>query len=214
MTLNISRLATHVTMPRFIYIHLATLGLCTLLLGCASTKIETSRAERTDSLCQSAAENLSALVLWGPIWRPNQKEVPLREAAAQQGIESYFASSGCFSKVEIRRLPDKGAVPEPSTRELLSLASVASPPPDRLLVIAVRELGPVIKLLNSPAIVEGGTEAVLELTAINLRTNSPPVSFRVHWQNGGALVIKGVKTLPQDMSAALGAALLPGPLPQ
>jgi hypothetical protein len=32
---------------------------------------------------------------------------------------------------------------------------------------------------------------------------------RAHWQNGGTFVIKGVKSLDQDMSAALAAALMP-----
>ena len=33
---------------------------------------------------------------------------------------------------------------------------------------------------------------------------------RTLWRNGGTFVIKGVKTLEQDMSAALAATLMPG----
>lgn len=192
-------------MPR--YALLASLGLLGLLLGCATTKVDTSGTAPKVSLCQSATESLSALVLWGPIWRPNQKDVPLREEAAQHGIEHYFASSKCFARVEIRRLPGGGSALVPPTSELLSLASAENPRPDRVLVVTVREFGPIIKLLSSAALVDGGTEVVLELTVLNVQTGSSLASFRTHWQNGGALVIKGVQTLPQDMSAALSAAL-------
>ncbi len=190
--------------------HLVPVALCLLLLGCASTKVTTSGDVPTASLCQSTAENLSALVLWGSKWRPDQKEVSRREAAAQQGLEDYFATSGCFSRVEVHRLPDEKTAQVLSRQELRSLASVANSSPDRLIVVVVRELGPVVKLLASPAILEGGTEVILEVTAVDLRSTSSPVNFRVHWENGGPLAIKGVKTLPEDMSAALRAAMSSG----
>lgn len=190
--------------------HLVPVALCLLLLGCASTKVTTSGEVPTASLCQSTSENLSALVLWGSKWRPNQKEVARREVAAQQGLEDYFAKSGCFSRVEVRRLPDETAAQVLSRQELQSLASLASSSPARLIVVVVRELGPVVKLLESPAILEGGTEVILEVTAVDLQTTSSPVNFRVHWQNGGPFAIKGVTTLPQDMTSALGAAMSSG----
>jgi hypothetical protein len=31
---------------------------------------------------------------------------------------------------------------------------------------------------------------------------------RTHWQNGGTFIIKGVKTLEEDMSAALRSTLM------
>jgi hypothetical protein len=73
----------------------------------------------------------------------------------------------------------------------------------------VRELGPIIRLFGLPALVEGGTDVVLELKVFDVRTGESLADFRTHWQNGGAFVIKGVKTLPQDMASALEAALAP-----
>jgi len=35
-------------------------------------------------------------------------------------------------------------------------------------------------------------------------------NVRTHWQNGGTFVVKGVKTLDQDMSAALRTTLMSG----
>jgi hypothetical protein len=185
----------------------SSLGFCVALFGCASTTVEISGATPTEPLCQSSGEKLSALVLWGPIWRADQKDVPLREEAAQHGLEDFFAHSGCFTKVDIRRLLGGGSSIVPSDHELLLLASTVSPTPDRLLVVTVRELGPVVKLLSSPALLEGGTDVVLELKVLDIRTGASLANFRTHWQNGGPLVIKGVKTLPQDMSSALQAAL-------
>jgi hypothetical protein len=78
-----------------------------------------------------------------------------------------------------------------------------------VLVVVVRELGPVVQLLGSPALVEGGTDVVLELKAFDVRTGASLANFGIHWQNGGAFVIKGVQTLPQDMGSALQAALSP-----
>ena len=146
----------------------ASFLVCALLAGCASTRLETSGSRPAASLCQAQGENLSALVLWGPLWRPDQKDVPLREGAALRGLENFFASSGCFGRFEIRRLPGGGSAVVPDQRELLSVASTV----DRVVVVTVRELGPVVKLLSPAALVEGGTEVVLGITAIDARTGA------------------------------------------
>lgn len=187
----------------------ASFGLCIALLGCASTKVERSGLPAAEPLCQAGVERLSALVLWGPLWRADQKDVPLREAAAQRGLERFFADSRCFAKVDIRRLASERLMQGPPTAELLALAAAATPAPDKVLVITVRELGPVVQLLASPALVEGGTEVVLEMKAVNVRTGHSVASVRTHWKNGGAFVIKGTGALDVDMSSALQAALLP-----
>lgn len=90
-----------------------------------------------------------------------------------------------------------------------SAASEAAPRYDRLVAIAVRELGPVVKLGSSLALVEGGTEVVLDIEEYKL-PNPTSRSFSVHWINGGPGIIKGVATLPQDIQAALAAGLQPG----
>jgi len=168
----------------------ACLGFCLGLAGCASTKVDTSGAGAGRPLCQPAGQRLSALVVWHPQWRHDQKDVAAREAAAQSGIEQFFAGSGCFAAAEVQR----GAVIPPR------------PAADRVIAITVRELGPVIRLLASPALVEGGTEVVLEVKVLG-RGGEPLADLHTHWQNGGAFVIKGTRTLAQDMSAALAAAL-------
>jgi hypothetical protein len=177
------------------------------LFGCASTKVETSGSGLKEPFCQVSTEKLSVLVYWGPQWRPDQKEPLLREAAALRGIQDFFASSNCVASVNIRRLPSEASMNAPSDEQLLHLASAAMPAPDRVLLIVVRELGPKL-LVGIPVLVEGGTEVVVDVRVLNVRTFESMANVRTHWQNGGTFVIKGVKTLDQDMSAALRATLM------
>jgi len=162
-------------------------------------------------VCQQPGESLSALALLSTNWRPDQKEVALREEAARQGLDGFFASADCFASVETRRLPGAASAVAPTDEELLSIAAMARAKPDRVLLVTVRELGPVVKVFGSAALLEGGTEVVLDLRALDMRSGAPLASFQTHWQNGGAMVIKGVASLPQDMSAALREALRPRP---
>jgi len=78
-----------------------------------------------------------------------------------------------------------------------------------VVTITVRELGPVVKLLSSASLVEGGTEVVLQITARSLAPARAAQAFTVHWRNGGPGVVKGVASLPSDMSAALRSGLQP-----
>jgi hypothetical protein len=192
---------------------LATLGLCLTLIGCASTSVDTSGAALKEPLCQAGAEKLSVLVFWGPIWRPDQKEPARREAAALRGIQDFFANSGCMANADIRRLMGERSAEVPADAQLLALASAAKPPADRVLVIVVRELGPTLRI-GIPVLVQGTTEVVVEVRVLNARTGDATANLRTHWQNGGTFVIKGVKTLEHDMSAALRAALISTDIPQ
>jgi hypothetical protein len=189
--------------------HILAVFIWAALFGCASTKVETSGSGLKEPLCQAGAERLSVLAYWGPQWRPDQKQPPLREAAALRGIQDFFASSNCVASVHIRRLPAEASTNVPSDEQLLRLASAAIPAPDRVLLIVVRELGPKL-LVGIPVLVEGGTEVVVDVRVLNARTSEPLAKVRTHWQNGGTFVIKGVKTLDQDMSAALRVTLMGG----
>ena len=179
------------------------------LLGCASTKVETSGSRLEKPLCPAGAGKFSALVYWGPQWRPAQKEPALREAAALRGIQDFFANSPCFVNADIRRLPGEPAATAPSDEQLLRLAAAEVPVPDRVVLIVVRELGPKL-VIGFPVLVEGGTEVVIEVRVLDGHTSESLADVRTHWQNGGTFVVKGVNTLDQDMSAALRTTLMSG----
>lgn len=169
------------------------------LAGCASTTVTVWPSPQAP-VCSAPA---SAWVLWWPRWRPDQKDVPDREAAAAAGLSNFFAESGCFARAELRRVarPEAPAVafgPAPADGSV-----------SRVIGIEVRELGPVVRLLSSAALVEGGTEVVLGISEFAPESGATLREFTVHWRNGGAGVVKGVSSLPADMQAALRAGLQP-----
>lgn len=183
--------------------HVALLVLLATLTACASTTVEFSGAMPASRPCQGQSKPVSAVVLWGPQWRPAQKDVPLREAAAEQGLKDYFANSSCFLNPQIRRVAIGTAL---NAEQVKQVADAAAPAVEHVVVIAVRELGPIVKLLSSAALIEGGTEVVLDVSFYSKVESVAPTDFTVHWKNGGPGVVKGVSTLPQDMGAALVAA--------
>lgn len=180
-----------------------------VLSGCASTQFQVSGHPPQQSLCQRPGEEASALVLWGPKWRPDQKNVPRREAAAQRGIERFFSSSNCFARTTvIRRVDDRESI-DLSSSEVAALVAADPGAPSHVLIITVRELGPILKLFSSLALVEGGTDVVLDIRAFSPSTGQTTADFTSHWQNGGPMVIKGVATLEEDIGSALQEALQP-----
>ena len=180
-----------------------------VLSGCASTHFQVTGQVPNQPLCQPVGEQASALVSWGPKWRPDQKEVPRREGAAQRGIEQFFSTSECFVNVRvIRKIGDRESI-EFAPAEIPGLAATYASAPVHVLFITVRELGPIVKLFSSLALVEGGTDVVLEIRAVSSSTGQTTADFTAHWQNGGPWVIKGVSTLEQDIASALQEALNP-----
>lgn len=171
--------------------------LSALLVGCASTKTTLQPASQAP-VCAASA---TALVLWAPHWRPDQKDVLAREEAAAAGLTDFLAKSGCFARSELRRVKD--FTPPTVQAQVGSIRA-----PTTLLVgIEVRELGPTVKLLSSVALIEGGTEVVLRIIEYSPQSGAEVRQFTVHWQNGGSGVVKGVASLPSDMQAALQAGL-------
>lgn len=166
---------------------------CVVLMGCATTTV-TVTPPLQKPVCDSA---VSTLVLWAPQWRPDQKDVPEREAAAEAGLKEFLQTSGCFANSELHRLPNIN----PST-VAIEIAS-ANGRFNKVVAITLRELGPVIKLLSSLTLIEGSTEVVLQVAEYIPSDEALNRTFTVHWQNGGPGIIKGVSSLPQDMQAAL-----------
>lgn len=166
-----------------------------LLSACTATTTVTITPPDQAPIYQPQS-GLKTAVQWRTQWRPNQKNVPEREAAAAQGIGDFFADSTCFPSTSVTRV-DSGH----------SHSVVIPPGSDRLLVLTVRELGPVVKLLSSAALVEGGTEVVVDVTQYLPGRIKPDRQLTIHWQNGGPGVVKGVQSLSADMNAALRAGL-------
>ena len=185
---------------------LAGFALTALLAGCASTTVETSGTPLGRPLCASAESRLPVAIYWMPQWRPDQKEPAAREALAQRGIEDFVARHQCLAVTALERLPAGAGTP--SDAALLRQAAALNPPPERVVLIVVRELGPRL-LIGLPMGVEGGTEVVIEVRVLDPTATAPLADARTQWRNGGKFVIKGVRSLDADMSAALAVALMP-----
>jgi hypothetical protein len=177
-----------------------------LLSGCASTRVETTGQPLKEPLCRAGQPSIPTLVYWGTEWRPDQKEPPLREAAALRGIEDFLGHASCLAVIGVNRVTTEQL--RVSNEELLRLASGSNPKPERVLLVVVRELGPRL-IVGVPVIVEGGTEVLIDVRVLDAATSESMATTRTLWRNGGTFVIKGVKTLDQDMSAALKSTLMP-----
>lgn len=173
-----------------------------MLAGCASTTVRVTPSPQAP-VCDPRS---AALVLWAPEWRPDQKDVVQREAAAASGLDEFFRRSGCFARTQLRRVTDlaSGTI----AAEIADARGGESF--DAVVTIAVRELGPVVKLLASPALVDGATEVVLQVSQYVPPDAVQPRAFTVHWENGGPGVLKGVESLPRDMEEALATGLMRG----
>jgi hypothetical protein len=167
--------------------------------GCASTTSASLSPSPQEPVC---AASETALILWKPDWRADQKDVLAREAAASDSIAQFFEQSGCFGFATVERLPDM------SEEAAEAAAADAATKNEKVVLILIRELGPIIKIGASAAFVEGGTEVVLSVSEF-ARGKSDSREFAVHWRSGGPGVVKGVASLPQDMQAALAAGLQP-----
>ena len=183
----------------------AALILLAFFIGCSSTTIETTGSMLTEPLCRVGDPAVPTLVYWGPQWRPDQKEPELREAAASRGIHDFLKRAGCLTILGIHRL--SWTKQPPSDEELLRLASKSTPASERVILIVVRELGPRL-VIGIPAILEGGTEVLIDVWVLNSRTSELLASTHTLWRNGGKFVIKGTKTLEQDISSALSSVLM------
>lgn len=188
------------------------MGVLGALSGCASTTISSTGMPMQQPLCSSPSQvaadtSVSVAVLWGPWWRPDQKEPPLREAAALKGIQQFFATQRCVTDVAIQRIAIPAQREQLSDTALLDMAKALSPHTDRAILIVVRELGPKLRI-GLPTLVEGGTEVVVDVRVVDARRQVSEAVVQTHWQKGGPFYVKGVKTLDQDMQAALASVFV------
>lgn len=184
-------------MSRVLIISLTTLAVA--LCGCAATTTSQITPSPQKPVCVS---DTRAMVLWVTHWRSDQKDVLAREAAAADGLAQFFRNSGCFKSALLERMPQN------SSEAVQASIAEAMTRYDRVIVLTLREFGPTVKIGASPALIEGGTEVVLEVSEY-LQFKTAPRTFTVQWRNGGPGVIKGVATLTQDMQAALATGLQP-----
>ena len=173
-----------------------------LLAGCSSVKVDTAGSNSIAPICNPDSNITNTAILWGTLWRPDQKEPQLRESMAKQGIEQFVSETKCINVISIRKI--KIEQNAPSSKKILD--SITENNAEQVLFILVRELGPTLEI-GIPAIVTGHSEAVVEVKLINLRSHSVINDSKIHWRQGGMFVIKGTGSLTNDMASALRSIL-------
>jgi len=168
---------------------------CFLMAGCSAT-VATLNPSPQKPVCERTS---SALVLWDTQWRQDQKDIAEREFAAETGLRQFLVHSGCFAHSELRRMNINDLGPLKGSDDRF----------DKVIVISVREIGPIVMLFSAEGMIEGGTEVVLNITEYAPPELNPKRQFTVNWFNGGGFVIKGVESLPNDMQEALRAGMKP-----
>ncbi|HYN77162.1 MAG TPA: hypothetical protein VES73_05150 [Lamprocystis sp. (in: g-proteobacteria)] len=183
------------------FLSLTRVALLFAFAGCASTTSIQITPSPQEAVCLVST---NAQILWLTQWRADQKDVLARATAAADGLSQFFMTSGCFKSASIQRLS------ESDTESIQTAVAEAKKRNEKVVVIVVRELGPIIKIGASLALLEGGTEVALDISEYT-PANPEPRTFNAVWRSGGPGVIKGVAALPQDLQAALQAALQPSP---
>lgn len=179
---------------------LGLLAAILVLAGCASTRHALTGQPMARPICEALSGGEPARFYWQANWRSDQKEPALREAAAARGIQRFIEATPCLRTVPLEQLASSAG--KPATMAELT----AHHPATTRLLLTVRELGPRLSI-GLPVIVEGETQVVLELKVMSGTTLVADTA--IDWRNGGPFVIKGVKTLDQDMAAALAQLLMP-----
>lgn len=175
------------------------------LAGCAATQVQSTGELLRGPLCQPGTPPVSTVIYWAPQWRNDQKEPVRRELAALRGIQDFAARTDCLAVRGVYRLTATQALSNDA--ELQRLPGGGTDAPALLLLVVVRELGPRIEF-GLPWVLEGGTEASIDVRVLDTRTSTRLANTQTLWRNGGRWVIKGVGTLERDMSEALTATLM------
>jgi len=148
------------------------------------------------------------LVLWGTAWRDNQKEPRLREEMASKAIAEFFSGRSCYAKATILRSIEGREAVTLSDVDALKFANALPEKYSRIIMLRVEELGPLLIFYLSPILWEGGTDVVLRVRELDADASALDSDLDIHWKNSGAFVLKGTKSLEQDLQSALEKVFL------
>jgi len=192
-----------------IHSHLTYLILASFLLsGCAVTQTTIHATGVIPPLCQAHAKQESALVLWGTAWRTNQKEMQLREEKASKAISQFFGTRSCYATtIVLRTLAGRDTVTL-SDIEAIELSSALPDRYDKIILLRIEELGPLLMIYLSPILWEGGSEAAVRVRILDVNSGSLDADVAMRRRNSGAFVLRGTKHLEEDLKAALTQVFL------
>lgn len=169
--------------------------------SCATTVITVHKSNQETNLnTEIISSKKSVLVLWGTAWRKDQKEPKLREDFASNAINKFFLESKLFSDIKVIKTYKEKNVINFSDIEALELnKNEYQSKYEKIIFIRVEELGPTLNLYLSPILFDGSTEVKLRVRVLDTNTSKLNSDIYSEWKNSGPFVLKGIKTLEQDM---------------
>jgi hypothetical protein len=182
--------------------------------GCSIISVSNHAVGAKPPLCSEQKASQRVLVFWGVAWREDQKEEMLREEIVSRAITRFFSSTQCFAAATIQRSIGSREALILTDAEILSVAQSFSNNPDKVIVIRVEELGPVVRLNLSPILWEGGTDIVLRVRVLDILSGSLESDLTTHGTKAGPFILRGTSYLENSLNLALQSVLLNTSLPE
>jgi hypothetical protein len=154
-------------------------------------------------LCRSAIANQKILVLWGAAWRNNQKEKDRREQVAADVITRFFNATSCGASATVQKSIAGREAVTMSDSEILKSDMVISGQFQKVVVIRLEELGPILMFNLSPILWSGATNVSLRIRVLDVATSSMDSDITTDWMKGGPFNIRGAKYYAESLTAAL-----------
>jgi hypothetical protein len=177
-------------------------GMAALLLGCSSTQLTHHSRGIDPPFCKNGLHGSRAVVYWDTAWRPNQKEIELREKILAEGISSFFGKAQCIKTIKIsRRIGNK---PVSMCSEVEIAADARTLDADKAIVIRIEELGPNLMLYLSPILWETKNEVLMRTKVLDSQKETIETDTTSHWYRGGPFMLLGTDSLHKDLDGTLG----------
>jgi hypothetical protein len=181
-------------------------GLYLSMAGCSTVSVSQHMAGTMPDICAGSDTPRRILVLWGAVWRNNQKEAASRKEIADRSITAFFNSRQCDSPATVLDSWQGRDAMMLTDAEAVEAAKSQPHPIGKIVFVRIEELGPFIKIYLSPILWEGGTNIVMRVRVLDAARQAVEADVTTNWTKGGAFVLRGVTSLDEDLAAALRRA--------
>ena len=177
-----------------------------LLFGCSTTRLTHHSQGVAPPFCESDLYGSKVAIYWDTAWRPDQKEIELRERIIAEGIDSFFKANGCIDTITITRAIGTKSITMCTDAEIAAVArSIGA---DKAIVMRFEELGPNLFLYLSPILWETKNEVLVRTKVIDSRNETIETDTASHWYRGGPFMLLGTRSLHKDLRGTLEALFL------
>lgn len=171
--------------------------------GCSTIGVSMHTVGLKPPLCRSAFANQKILVLWGTVWRNDQKEKDRRERVAADVIPLFFSATSCGASATVQKSITGREAVTMSDSEILKSDMLISGQFQKVVVVRLEELGPILMFNLSPILWSGATNVSLRIRVLDVATSSLDSDITTDWIKGGAFNIRGAKYYAESLTAAL-----------